>query len=252
MALRLGKKPARPNAIRLKFGTFFSSMELPAPPLVFGRPDLVRRWGMLANDEHSCCIYSGGPHETMLWRAWAGLPIPQFTDATTLADYAAVTGFNPADPSTDQGGDMQEAASYRRKIGLIDAAGERHRIDSYVALKAGDLDELALATFTLGAVGLGLEMPSSAMDQFDRAEPWDVIANSPTEGGHYVPCISRNSHGNFLVVTWNRLHAVTPRFIAKYMDEGVAYLSLEQIRTTGVSPRGFDEAGLHQALRQIG
>src|SRR5882672_5425867 len=113
MAYRLGKLPARPNAIKHKFGSFFDAEELPVPSLVFGRPDLIKDWGMLANDRISCCVLSGAPHETMLWNAWAGEPIPQFTDENVISDYSAVTGYDPNDPSTDNGTDMQVAAAYR-------------------------------------------------------------------------------------------------------------------------------------------
>src|SRR5882672_3440194 len=231
MDYRLGKLPARPDAIKHKFGSFFHSSELPVPTLVFGRPDLIKNWGMLANDRIGCCVLSGALHETMLWRAWGGAEIPAFTDANVISDYSAVTGYNPSDPSTDNGADMQKAASYRKKIGIVDAAGQRHQVAAYVSLKAGDVDQLALAAFMFGAVGLGVEMPTSAMDQFDQNEPWDVVSGSYVEGGHYIPCCGRNHAGNFLVVSWGRLQAVTPAFIKKYMDEGILYLSDEIMRS---------------------
>ncbi len=251
MDYRLGKLPARPDAIKHKFGSFFHHNELPVPTLVFGRPDLIKDWGMLANDRHSCCVFSGAPHETMLWRAWSGAPIPEFTDENVLSDYSAVTGYDPSDPSTDRGADMQRAASYRKKVGIIDAAGKRHQVAAYVSLKAGDVDELALAAFMFGAVGLGVEMPSNAMDQFEQGEPWNPVAHARVEGGHYIPCIGRNHAGNFLIVSWGRLHAATPAFISKYMDEGIVYLSDEIMRSSGLSPRGFDRAGLVSALSSV-
>jgi len=251
MNYRFGKLPARPDAIKHKFGSFFHPAELPTPTLVFGRPDLIKDWGMLANDRHSCCVFSGALHETMLWRAWSGAEIPTFTDANVLSDYSAVTGYDPNDPSTDRGADMQRAASYRKKIGIIDAAGQRHKVAAYVSLKAGDVDQLALAAFMFGAVGLGVEMPSNAMDQFEQGEPWNPVSGSRIEGGHYIPVIGRNHAGNFLIVTWGRLHAITPAFVSKYMDEGVVYLSLEQLRGTGLSPRGFDKVALAKALNEV-
>jgi len=252
MAYKLGKLPARPDAIKQKFGTFFHAAALPKPTLVFGRPDLVKEWGMLANDKVSCCVWSGGPHEHMLWCAWGGMQhCPTFTDQNVLSDYSAVTGFNPNDPATDQGTDMQVAASYRKNTGIIDSSGTRHKIAAYVSLKPGDLDQLALATYLFGAVGLGIEMPTSTMDQFDNDEPWNPVSGAKIEGGHYVPCIGRNHAGNFLIVTWGRLHAVTPAFISKYMDEGIVYLSFEQMKETGLSPRGFDRAALASAINRV-
>ena len=89
LPFKLGKKPARPGAVKFK----------------------------LAN-----CVWAGAAHETMLWNKEAARTIT-FNDQSVLKDYSAVTGFNPNDPNTDQGTDMQVAASYRRKTGVHDAAG---------------------------------------------------------------------------------------------------------------------------------
>lgn len=246
---KLGKKPARADSIKFGFAQFFNAPDLPKPPLVFGRVGLIHDWGMLANDKVSNCVFAGAAHETMLWRAWADVSVSTFTDQNVISDYAKVAGYDGTEAS-DQGTDMQVAAAYRKQVGIIDDSGTRHQIDAYVSLRPGNLDELALAVYLFGAVGIGLEMPSSTQDQFDNAEPWSSVKGSPNEGGHYVPCIGRNSVGNFLIVTWGRLHAITPNFIIDKMDEGCAYLSFEQMRGN-VNPRGFDEAGLQKALAEL-
>jgi len=245
----LGKRPARVGSIRFGFSQFFSTTDLPTPPLVFGRPGLIASWGVLGNDRCGDCCWAGAAHETMLWRAWAGAPVPAFTDTSVMADYAHATGYDGTDAS-DQGTDMQAGAAYRQKHGIIDVAGGAHKIDAYVALPPGDLDQLTVSAYLFGAVGVGMELPSSAMDQFSNGEPWAPVSGSTIEGGHYVPCVGRNSRGQFLVVTWGRLHAVEPAFLAQYMDEGVAYLSFEQLQGS-VNPRHFDEAGLRKALAEL-
>ena len=67
----------------------------------------------------------------MLLNKEVGTTVP-FSDFSVLSDYSAVTGFDPADPATDQGTDVQDAATYRRVTGLLDANGgiARLRIDS--------------------------------------------------------------------------------------------------------------------------
>jgi hypothetical protein len=184
----LGKLPARPGAISFKFSKYFKVAALPTPPAVFGHQAIVNEWGVLGNDQYGCCVLSGGDHESMLWTAEAGTVAP-FNDSCALSDYSAITGFNPADPATDQGTDMQAAASYRRTTGLIDANGVRHKVDAYVAPAVGDVNELMAATYLFGAVGFGFQFPASAMTQFNAGQPWSVVPGSPIEGGHYVPCL---------------------------------------------------------------
>lgn len=248
MTLALGKRPAR-NAVSFKFATYFDASSLPTPPLVFGRPHLVTDWGLFANDDIGDCVWAGAAHETMLWRAMAGLTV-QFTDKSVLADYSAVTGYSPRNADSDQGTDMQEAAAYRQKTGIADGTGARHKIAGYVALKPGNMDQLALAAFLFGAAGIGIELPSSAFDQFDRAEPFSVVDRSPIEGGHYLSIVGRNSHGDFLGVTWGRLQAISPDFLNRYMDEGIAYVSAEML-TNNVSPRGMDYSTLQADLAAL-
>jgi hypothetical protein len=249
MAYKMGKTPARAGAIKLAFASFFSAPDLPTPPLIFGRPGLIKEWKLFANDRISDCVWAGAAHETMLWRAWAGAPVPTFTDQNVISDYAKATGYDGTEAS-DQGTDMQAAAAYRKQVGVVDDSGTRHQIDAYVSLRPGNLDELALAAFLFGAVGVGVEMPSSAQDQFENAEPWTPVKGSPNEGGHYFPLFGRNSHGNYLVVSWGRLHACTPEFLLEQMDEGVAYLSLEMLKNE-ISPRGVDLEALKANLTSL-
>lgn len=248
---KLGKRPARLGAVTFNFRDFFNPAALPTPPSAFGHYGPAQPFGVLGNDQYADCVFAGAAHETMIWLREGGKLPPRFTTADVLDDYAAVTGFDPNKPDTDQGTDMQGAASYRRKTGIRDAFNRRHAIDSYVALKIGDVDELVLATYLTGAAGVGLELCSEAMDQFKVGNPWAVPATITPIGGHYVPCVGRNSAGDLLVVTWGRLHAMTGAFYARFSDEAFAYLSLEMLNAQNLSPEGFDADGLRAALSKL-
>src|SRR5271156_4434858 len=247
-----GKKPAVPDAVRLKFAKYFDAAELPTPPAVYGvaTNSLVNTWPMFGNTTYGDCVWAGAAHETMLWVREGGNNV-LFTDASVLSDYSAATGFIPSDPATDQGTSMADAAAYRQKTGIVDASGLRHKVGPYVALEVGNLQQVALASFLFAVAAIGLRFPQSAVVQFESAQPWSIVAgDSPIVGGHYVPVVGRNSSGNFIVVTWGRLQAAEPAWIAEYMDEGLAYLSLERLRNE-LSPLGFDEGTLEQDLNAV-
>lgn len=188
MIYKLGKKPARSGAIKLRFAAYADVAALPTPPAVFGHEGLISSWPMLANDRFGDCVWAGAAHETMLLAKEAGNTVT-FTDADVLCDYATVTGFNPSDPSTDEGTDLQVAASYRRKTGIIDATGHRHTVASYLALEPGNIQHILLAAY-LFVCGVGLQLPSAALDQAAKGQVWDVVPGSPNEGGHYVPLLA--------------------------------------------------------------
>ncbi len=238
---KLGKKPARKGAIKFKLARFLVKPELPTPPKVFGHQDLIgKSWGILGNKAFGDCVFAGAAHETMLWNKEAN-KTAKFNDKVVLSDYSAVTGFKKDDPATDQGTDMQEAASFRRKTGVRDANGKRHKVLAYLALSPGDVDQLALAMYLFGAVGIGFQFPDSAMDQFDAGKPWDVVPGPKPTDGHYVPGVGRDVKGNIIVVTWGKLQLMTPRFYKKYCDEVVAYVSDEML----VPPNNLSLEGLN-------
>jgi len=204
---------------------------------------------MLANDRHGDCVWAGAAHETMLLEREAG-NVVIFTDADVLGDYAAATGFDPQKPQTDQGTDMQAAADYRRKTGILDAGGRRHTVAAYLALEPGNLEHLYQATYLFGAVGIGLELPASAFDQTDQGKPWDVVPQSANAGGHYVPLVGRAADG-LHVVTWGALQVMTESFLKTYCDEAIAYVSQECL-VAQKSPEGFDYAALLRDLAALG
>jgi hypothetical protein len=220
--LKLGKLPARPGAVSLRFKTVAPPSGLPTPPAVFGRYGEVSGWGVLGNDQFGDCVWAGAAHEHMLWTKTSGLPEASFNDIDCLADYSIVTGF-AFDDATDLGTDVADAASYRRKTGVLDANGQRHLVTAYMGLAVGDFDEMLLAAYLFGSVGVGINFPLSAADQFEKGQPWDVVPGSRLEGGHYIPVVGRAANGNAIAITWGKPQEITRSFYEMYNDETVAF-----------------------------
>lgn len=251
MDLRLGKKAAR-HAVSYRFADYFDVAALQTPPPVFGHYGLVDQFHMLGNADYGCCVWSGAAHEHMVWSRAGGRPRARFLTRNVLSDYSAATGFDPRRPETDEGTDVKEAASYRRKTGVLGADGSRHRIDAYVALRVGNLQQLLVATHIFGATGVGLQLNERALTQFDKKLPW-VLGGGKSRrvGGHYVSCVGRVASGNLVVVTWGRTHEMTPEFYEEYSDEALAYVSLELLNDRNLSPQGYDAAALREQLARL-
>lgn len=245
---KLGKLPARPGAIKFKLADYTTGT-LPTPPRLYGHQSLIRSWGMLGNDQYGDCVWAGAGHEHMLWNAESKKPF-QITSQNVLAAYSAVTGFDPRNPNTDQGTDMEEAAKYRRQTGLLDAMNNRHQVGAYLDIPVGNTDKIKQAAYLFSAVGIGIRFPDSAMTQFNRGMPWTVKAGAQIEGGHYVPIVGYNS-SYIYVITWGRVQPCSYAFIRKYMDEGIVYLSNDFLNTTGKTIDGFDLSTLQSDLAQL-
>jgi hypothetical protein len=248
--LQLGKRPPRPGAVKFKLANYVDLSKLPAPPKSFGHDRLIPadQWGMLGNQAVGDCVLAAAAHDSMLWNAEAGRTVP-FDDHAVISDYSAITGYDPADPYTDEGTDMQVAASYRRKTGITDAHGKRHKIAAYLAIKPGDINELYQALYLFGAVDIGIQFPSYAMELFNAGKPWTYRSRHSIVGGHAVSGVARRN-GQLVVVTWGRAVRMSAAFFTNFCDEAIVAISQEAL-TNGKSPEGFDLAALQADLAAL-
>lgn len=254
MTLCLGKQPARPDAVKIPFSAVVNTKVLADPPAVFGHQKLVNVWNMLLNNLIGCCAISGGEHEEMLWTAEAGnmssfvaLDKPPAQQPTVL-NYE-FTGYIPGpeltDPNappnpTDQGTDVPDFIKYRYLTGLVDAQGNRHKIDGAVSLTPGDWNQLWYATYYFDGVGLGIKMCQEWMDSFNASGNtlWDAVDNPTWIGGHYITAVAWN--GNVIPITWGEPVQITQAGYEMASDETYAYISGEKITPKGTDLNGFD------------
>lgn len=259
MKLRLGKRPKSPDERDLRFSSYRQAIQLPPHPPQFGHEALISPdgWQMLGNGPDDTvspgfegagdCVFAGACHETMLWTLEGGTRA-SFTGANAISDYSAVTGYDPADPDSDQGTDVRQALKYRQSTGILDSQGKRHQIGAFLALEPGNLEHLYEAIYLFGAVGIGIQFPSTAMTQFDNQAPWTPVPGAPIDGGHYVPVVARRNY--LMAVTWGRIQPMTVQFYQKYCDEAWAILSPKMLRG-GKSLEGFNLAQLQADLKAL-
>jgi hypothetical protein len=250
--LKLGKKPARPDAMMLSFGDFVDRSKIPPIPDTFGHDRLigVGDWGMLGNDQAGDCVLAAQAHAVMLWNQAAGRTV-KFTEQSVLADYSAVTGYNPADSSTDQGTDMVLGAEYFRTTGMMDDSGKRHKIAVDLSIKPGQIEDLWAAAYLGVAVAVGVNLPASAETQFDDRQPWSYDkVHSGILGGHAILLTARA--GNLLdFVSWGRRQYASLYWYSRFADEAVAFVSDEMLNDAGKNPDGFDRNAVIDAISSL-
>lgn len=246
---KLGKAAARKGAIKFALTDYLDLTKFPKIPDTFGHEDVIKNndWQVLGNDKVGNCVFAGAAHETMIWSRLGGNPA-NFNEAVTIQVYSEVTGYNAADPQSDAGTDMEYAAQYRRKTGILDANGVRHKVAAYLAINPGNLQQHLIAMYLFGAVGIGVRFPDSAMEAFRENDVWDVVPNSNIEGGHYVPLVAKRHY--IECVTWGKIQTMTEEFFQRYNDESIVYLS-EEMFINRKSPEGFDYDQLLTDLRNL-
>lgn len=201
------------------------------------------------NDRYGCCTCSGMGHAVQTITANANPPEVTISDHDILLAYEAACGFNPADPSTDQGGIELNVLNYWRTNGI---AGTGHRIAAYAAVNPLNKVEVMQALYLFGFLYTGVALPVSAQAQVGGV--WDIDptpAGSPGSwGGHCVIIVAADEDG-LTCITWGQKQRMTWDFWNRYFDEAYACLTPEWIEANGESPSGFDLATLQSDLAQI-
>lgn len=253
----LGKKDARPGAVRFRLMDYLDKSVIPAIPAgSFGHQKMVADWGMLGNDTVGNCAIADGCHQTMLFCTEGKKPF-NINTQVAIDTYSQATGYDPTQTDaqgnnpTDQGTDLPDFAEFRRTTGIADADGNVHKIAAYLSLDQGSVSQLRAAMFLFSAVSIGVQLPDSAQDQFQAGEVWTPVRGSSIEGGHCITGLAADSDNNIGLLTWGAFRWMTAKFYQRYNDETIILLS-EEFLYGGVSPEGFNDVQLRADLADLG
>jgi hypothetical protein len=250
----LGKLPAR-NTVRFKMRDYIPESFLPPQPAGdFGHSELISDWQVLGNNDWGDCAIAGPYHGEMLFNAVGGRSINVNT-ACVLDAYSAITNFDinagpPGKNPTDRGSNVESVAEYWRTVGLTDASGINHKIDAYIALEPGNLDELYMAMYLFDGVGIGVNFPQEWMDAFKIGSSWEALPSYRIVGGHYILGVGRTS-GYIDTITWGRQQMLSPAGYRQFNDETLAYVSTERLLASGKDINGFNLDQLLADLQEL-
>lgn len=215
----------------------------------FGHANAIKPQ-MFMNDQLGDCAIAGSIEEVRLANALRGVTVP-FTDETAVLNYSAATGYNPDDPSTDQGTDVHELYEFRKTTGIVDANGTAHKIIAYAGLTPGDFDELLVALSLFDMVGIGIQVPDYCQTQFESGQPWHLVHGiHPIEGGHYISVCGATDRMTAQLYTWGAVQGITQPFYARYNTVAVVALT-EELFNNDKSPEGIDMEKLQADLPQL-
>ncbi|MEV8031379.1 hypothetical protein [Streptomyces sp. NPDC086182] len=227
MSYRLGKLPAQPARPQLRLSAILAERR-PAPPASSDWQADTIRWPLYGNDRIGDCTCAGVGHMVNQLTFYGSGTETLPAEASVVGMYSAITGYSPSDPGSDTGAYCQDVLGYWRKTGL-----EGHKVVAYASLDVGNLTEIKQAISLFGSVYVGLSFPSSAMDQFNAGEPWDVVKGARVEGGHCV-VVGAYGQGKLGLITWGAETEMTEVFWRKYVDEAWVVLDADGLRGAGV------------------
>jgi len=196
-------------------------------------------WGFLANDRLGDCVAAAAGHHAQAIN-WYGQALNQgVSDADTITMYSAISGYNPTTGANDNGAMLSDGLAYWQKSGI-----GGNKIAAYAQISATDLDLIRNCIAVFGGVYTGFNCPQSALDQFDKGQPWSVVNRARIAGGHCVP-IGGYGADYFECVTWGARQRMSVAFLQRYFDEFWVPIDLDWMRAAGTSPDGLDTATLN-------
>jgi len=252
------KLGALPRDFSVKVPTFEAYLTnpkaLPAFPSVVDRESKVSSWPMYCNDTVGDCTIAGMLHSIGAMSTYASGAEVLFSDTEALAVYSAISGYNPDDPNSDVGCTLQQVCDYFEKTGAADTNGKVHKLAGYAEI--GNYTNTTLlkqVLWTFGTVYVAVNLPDSAMDQFNAGQPWVPVAGSPIDGGH---CIVMQWNASDVIdgssfITWGAEQRANNAWIHEYLCEAVAIVSQDWIEANGDSPSGLDLAQLIADSKEV-
>jgi len=167
---------------------------------------------MYLNDTYGDCVIAGRAHQTLRFELIEKGVLPKITDAEVEKEYFSETH------GADSGLVVSQSLKRWRRHGWT-AGGSNYKIRAYSRLDLYNRSQIKAAVYSDLGVGIGFEVPQSAIDQFDAGANWSVVPNDGgIQGGHYVFCYAYDSQ-SVKCVTWGRRVLMSWDFFDIYTDE---------------------------------
>ena len=246
-SMKLGKNERRYDQRTMRLGRYLPAV-LPVPETLIDYSNGVTDWGLMLNDSLGDCTCAAACHLVQLATMNDALNNPgevTLPDSVVLDLYERWCGYNPADPSTDQGGVELDVLNLWRQQGI-----SGHKLLSYAAINRANYRHLQYAINEFN-VYIGVELPVSAQNQ----ETWDVVPDDGgVWGGHAVCLTGYDDSGTepiIKLVSWGKHMAMTLRFWNKYVSEAYALMLEDFEGAHSRGPDGFDLAAWNADLGSI-
>jgi hypothetical protein len=203
----LGRKRPAPGAHKLYLKNYLKTAVLPPAPASCSYTAKAANAlsNMYLNDQLGDCVIAGGYHIVGTETGNAtGAPFVA-TSSQIIADYSAIGGYVPGDPSTDQGCDEQTAMNYWQSHGFADGT----KISGWLAIDATNQTEIMQAMYLFENLLFGIELPDAWINPTPSASGFVWSDGQPDpNNGHCVIGVGYNSTG-VQIDTWGMIGTIT-------------------------------------------
>jgi hypothetical protein len=183
--------------------------EIPMPPPTYQNPP------------QNNCVIAGRAHQTLRFELTEQRVLINITDADVDREFKKETTGGRTDIN------VRESLDLWRKRGW-EAAGQHLKIKAYTKIEPIDPEQIKHMIYVNLGVGLGFQLPESALTEFRNGEPWGATRARSAAHSHYVYVPGYTKHGP-VCVTWGRKQQMSWAFVDKYCEE--AWTIIDDINT---------------------
>ena len=233
MDLKFGKKAPKFDKRTLKFAEIVVPTALPPIPDKYDIDDSVGlnvAGNMFGNDSWGDCVIAARANQQLRFELYRHNKIIPVSTDDVLKEYwteedasgvktcwlSKTFGKHP-----DEGLAMIDSLKRWRKLGWV-LNGNNYTIFAFASLDFKNKVEVKQATYLLQGIQVGIQLPQSAINQFNNGESWYVSnENSQIIGGHAIYIVGYDEGGP-VCLTWGKKQKITWPFWEKYVDEAYA------------------------------
>ncbi|GEM17840.1 C1 family peptidase [Gluconobacter oxydans] len=205
-------------------------------------------WG---NDKYGCCAFAAHAALVATWTKAAQGLVVLSTDQV-LANYAAVTGFNPATGTNDDGTVLLDELNAWRRTGFQRPGQTLDYLTAFGSIQPTDEMSIKRGIAFLGGVLAGVQVPQGFLS-LGLGETWDLdtLAGDALKpaGGHAIALVGYNPDGVFFN-TWGARTFMPWATFSAIADEAYGLLSRQNwLGVPGTAPTGEDFDALLAEVR---
>ena len=233
---RLGKlAPRRDPRTYCLHVPLMAAMSLPPASRDWSQGVAYRMWG---NDRYGDCAFAAHAALVSTWTHAAQADVV-LTDAEVLANYAAVTGFDPATGANDNGTVLLDQINHWRRTGLERPGQTLDYLTAYGLINPSNVAAIKRAIAYLGGVMAGVQVPKGFM-ALGLGETWDITKLSGEDldpiGGHAIALTGYNPSGIFFC-TWGSRTFMPWDTFTRISDEAYGLISRQNFcAINGLTP----------------
>lgn len=254
MGFKAGKLPPKYHPKTLCFSKYLTKDAAPLRPaqkvyreykIINQAPQAIQMYG---NDQYGDCPFAGAANLKILWTLHTGkLYVPTLQEV--LDFYTAVTGFNPSDPSTDNGAALTDVLAYWQANEVFGG-----KILAWAGIDITNRNHREIAVDLFGATYTGVTLPDNAQDQFGAGQPFELVAGYPPDPqeGHCIIHPGQGALGGDYV-TWAKWdQKASAAWESACIDEEYGIITEDWLdQVTQLSPSGLDLATLQDDLAAL-